>query len=226
MKDTKPTTISQDEWDKMNDKAIALIGLNLADLVLMNAIGVKSANELWVNLGKLYESKSLMNLIFLRKKLYALKMVDGGSVTKHLNAFNPLVNQLKSTGDTIKEEEECICLLCSLLDSWENLIVAIGGSTKVEISRRMILLVNYSKKKPEEGHFSLLRTQKPCLQRGEDKVKKKEVIDSMTKDIDQIQEGDSQVEEGSKKSFAKNASKRGTRRVSAKLILQMKGKNL
>eukprot|EP00253_Pinus_taeda_P009077 PITA_09077 len=45
---------------------------------------------LWDTLGTLYQSKSLVNKLFLRKKLYNLRMKDGDSVTEHLNAFNTL----------------------------------------------------------------------------------------------------------------------------------------
>jgi hypothetical protein len=49
---------------------------------------------LWDNLGKLYQSKSLVNNLFLGKKLYNLRMRDGDSVVEHLNAFNTIVSQL------------------------------------------------------------------------------------------------------------------------------------
>ena len=53
-----------------------------------------TAKDLWEKLGKLYQSKSLVNKLFLRKKLYNLRMRDGDSVTEHLNAFNTVVSQL------------------------------------------------------------------------------------------------------------------------------------
>ena len=43
-------------------------------------------------LGTLYQSKSTVNKLFLWKKLYNLRMKDGDSVTKHLNAFNTVVS--------------------------------------------------------------------------------------------------------------------------------------
>jgi len=47
---------------------------------------------LWDKLGTLYQSKSTVNKLFLWKKLYNLRMKDGDSVTKHLNAFNTVVS--------------------------------------------------------------------------------------------------------------------------------------
>ena len=51
-------------------------------------------------------------------------MEDGDSVTDHLNVFNTLVSQLVFVDIKIEEEDKCINLLGSLLDSWDNLVVA------------------------------------------------------------------------------------------------------
>jgi hypothetical protein len=87
------------------------------------------AKDLWDKLGKLYQSKSLVNKLFLRKNLYNLRMRDGDSVVEDLNAFNTMVSQLVYVEIKISDEDKCISLLCSLPDLWDSMVVAIGSNT-------------------------------------------------------------------------------------------------
>jgi hypothetical protein len=89
---TAPTGTSADDWKKMDRKAKSTIRLCLSDSVLLNVSKEATAKDLWEKLGKLYQSKSLVNKLFLRKKLYNLRMRDGDSVAEHLNAFNTVVS--------------------------------------------------------------------------------------------------------------------------------------
>jgi hypothetical protein len=56
-------------------------------------------------------------------------MRDGDSMAENLNAFNTVVSQLVSIEIKILDEDKCINLLCSLPDSRDSLVVAIGSNT-------------------------------------------------------------------------------------------------
>jgi hypothetical protein len=61
--------------------------------------------------------------------MYSLRMRDGEFVAENLNAFNTVVSQLVYVEIKILDEDNCISLLCSLLDLWDSLVVAIGSNT-------------------------------------------------------------------------------------------------
>jgi hypothetical protein len=67
-----------------------MIRLCLLYSVLLNVSDEDSTKKLWDKLGILYWSKYIVNKLFLRNKLYILRISDGSSVTEHLNACNTI----------------------------------------------------------------------------------------------------------------------------------------
>ena len=77
----KPTTMSYEDWVKLDRKEKSTIRLCISDSVLLNVSWEAMTKTLWDKLGTLYQSKSMVNKLFLREKLYNLSMKDEDSIT-------------------------------------------------------------------------------------------------------------------------------------------------
>ena len=86
---------------------------------------------LWEKLENIYASKSLTNRLYLKMKLYQLKMEMGGDLHDHINKFNQLVSQLLNANDNHSDEEQAFLFLTSLPRSFKALIqtLLLGRST-------------------------------------------------------------------------------------------------
>ena len=52
---------------------------------------------------------------------------EGGYVADHLNEFNTITNQLNSIGVNFDDEVRNILILCSLLESWNGLVMFVSN---------------------------------------------------------------------------------------------------
>jgi len=84
---TKPMGVFDEEWKKLDQKANNTIRLCVSNSVLLNVSWEAMIKSLWDKLGTLYHCKSLVNKLFLQKKVYNLRMKDGDSMIEHMNAF-------------------------------------------------------------------------------------------------------------------------------------------
>ena len=57
-----------------------------------------------------------------------MKMLESGSVADHLNEFNTLTSQLSSVKVNFNDEVMDLLILCSFLESWNSLVIAVSNS--------------------------------------------------------------------------------------------------
>ena len=78
-------SMSNDEWDLLDRKALGSIQLCLAPSVAFNITKEKTTEYLMKTLATLYEKPFASNKVFLMKHLFNMKMTEDGSVVDHLN---------------------------------------------------------------------------------------------------------------------------------------------
>ncbi|KAH9681068.1 hypothetical protein KPL71_026802 [Citrus sinensis] len=124
--------ITDDKWNEIDGNTISDLHLALANRVLSSVAEKNTAKEIWDTLTKLYEAKSLHNKIFLKKKLYTLRMSESTMVTDHINTLKTLFSQLTTLGHNIEENERAELLLQSLPDSYDQLIINLTNNNPTD----------------------------------------------------------------------------------------------
>jgi hypothetical protein len=123
----KLTTMKDEEWEILDKKALGTICLILVASVAFNISKEKKTKDLMDMLAKLYEKTSLSNKVFLMKRLFNMKMSEGGSIADHLNEFNTVTNQLSSVKVDFDDEVRALLILCSLPQRWNDLVMVVSN---------------------------------------------------------------------------------------------------
>jgi hypothetical protein len=105
----KPTAMKDEEWEILDRKALGTIRLSLVASVDFNISKEKTK-------------------VFLMKRLFNMKLSEGGSVADHLNEFNTITNQLSSVKVDFDDEVRALLILCSLPESWNSLVMVVSNS--------------------------------------------------------------------------------------------------
>ena len=116
-KRSKPTSMSDGEWNLLNRKALGAVRLCLSSSVAFNISGEKNTKGVMDKLAKMYEKPSASNKVYLMKKLFNMKMNEGSLVQDHVNEFNIVTNQLASVKIEFEDEIRALLILCSLSNS-------------------------------------------------------------------------------------------------------------
>jgi hypothetical protein len=109
-----PEAMKEEEWEILDGKALGTIRLSLVASMAFNISKEKITKGLMDVLAKLYEKPSASNKVFLMKRLFNMKMSEGGSIVDHLNEFNTVTNQLRSVKVDFDDEVRALLILFSL----------------------------------------------------------------------------------------------------------------
>lgn len=130
-------------------KARSGIHLYLMNEVFYNILNENSVTKLWLKLKILYIKKSLLNCLYLKQKLYTMRMKKGIGIFEHLNEFNKIIYQLTSIESKFEEEDKDLLLLSLFPSSYEHLVTIIFyGKDSIELERiKAVFLSNNMRKK-------------------------------------------------------------------------------
>ena len=77
--------MDDDKWEEMQVQACATIRLCLTDQIMYHVMDETSPKKIWDKLKEQFMSKTLTRKMYLKQKLYGLKMQEGSDLTEHIN---------------------------------------------------------------------------------------------------------------------------------------------
>ena len=119
-KSKKPATMTDEQWDELDEKALSVIQLCLSKEVLREVANEVTAAALWLKLESLYMTKSLANKLRLKERLYTIRMVEGTPIQSHLDEFNSIIMDLQNIDIKIEDEDKAVLLVVSLPSTYKH----------------------------------------------------------------------------------------------------------
>jgi len=149
---------------------VAATGLYLDDDMMYHVMNEESPVTVWAKLESRYISLSLSNKLYLKHKLFGLKMSEGTNLNWHVNVFNQIISDLKWIDVKFNNEDEALMLLNSLPFSltYENLVTTLIWEKETLLLKKIIsvlLSFNLRKKTSDEnsqGEGIIIRSNQKC----------------------------------------------------------------
>ena len=114
------------------DKALATIVLAV-EPSLLYLIGSDATDSVvvWRTLADQFQRKTWANKLELKRKLFSLRLAEGGSVQEHVKLMTEICKELLVIREVISEEDRVFYLLASLPESYNVLVMALETSADV-----------------------------------------------------------------------------------------------
>ena len=114
---------SNDDNEKSNEQAMAAIVLGLKESQIIKIMDAKTAFEMWDRLARYNQSSSLDKQMRLREKLSMFRF-NSGDMKLHVERFDKLIMEIRTSGMTLSDPEACAILLKSLPNEYGSFVQA------------------------------------------------------------------------------------------------------
>ena len=148
LSDQKPTKVDDDKWDEMKAQASTTIRMCISDQIMYHVMEETSPKKIWDKLDGQFMSKTVTRKLYLKQKLFGLKMQEGSDLAEHINVFNQSVANLVKVEVTVEDEDRAIILLCSLPGSYEHLVTTLTyGKENIKLEDIVAALLAHDQRK-------------------------------------------------------------------------------
>ncbi|KAH9762156.1 hypothetical protein KPL70_000706 [Citrus sinensis] len=122
---TSSSSLTPQQAAEIDKKARSTIILSLGDSVIREVARERTVADLWAKLERVYMTKSLANRLYIKKRMFTLKMAEGSSLEDHIDEFNKVCDTLEIIDKGLDDEGKALLLVSSLPPSYSNFVDAL-----------------------------------------------------------------------------------------------------
>ncbi|KAH9650291.1 hypothetical protein KPL70_026321 [Citrus sinensis] len=122
---TSSSSLTPQQAADIDKKARSTIILSLGDSVIREVARERTVADLWAKLERVYMTKSLANRLYIKKRMFTLKMAEGSSLEDHIDEFNQVSDTLEIIDEGLDDEGKALLLVSSLPSSYSNFVDAL-----------------------------------------------------------------------------------------------------
>ena len=123
---------AQAKFAARRDKALATIVLAVEPgLLYLIGPDPKDPAVVWKALADQFQRNTWANKLELKRKLFSLRLADGGSVQDHIKSMTEIFDELSAIDQPVKEEDRVVYLLASLPECYNVLVTALEANPEV-----------------------------------------------------------------------------------------------
>lgn len=138
VEDSRVANRAIQRWTKKDQKAQAIIGLNVEDAQLVYIRGKDTAAEIWNALKFVHEKDTLTNRVSIYKKIAMLKMKESDKIENHLNEMVGLFQKLEDLGQESDEQWKIGMVFASLPPSYSTLVTALEARKDEDLTWALV----------------------------------------------------------------------------------------
>jgi len=147
-----PEEISEIDWDKMNRMACGIIKSCLTQDIKYHVMIETSTKKIWEILESKCLTKSIENVLHLKRRLHRFQLKRGISIGEHVHNYKKLLADLANVDVVINEEDKPLILLSSFSDeNYESFVLTlINGKQSLGYNEVSFALVNHGLRRKDK----------------------------------------------------------------------------
>jgi hypothetical protein len=137
--ETEESVEARKVWTDLDEMAQATIGLLVDSTQHVHIRNASTSKEMWDALASVHQRKGRNARLYLLRKLWNSRYVEGTPMQSHINKVSDLVLELANIGRSIPDDELGAVLVNSLPPSWDYLVTSFDSIPEDSFTSSMVI---------------------------------------------------------------------------------------